>query len=299
MNEKYVVTGGSGFIGSHIVDRLIDENKSVIVIDNNSNKRKPIINPRAKYYNIDISNSKNIDEISDILENCTGIFHCAALIDVQESILKPIIYELNNTLGTLNLLQAAVKANVKRLVYSSSAAVYGDTDEKPISELCPINPLSPYGSQKYYGEVMCKVFSQLHGIETCCLRYFNAFGERQKISGAYANVIGIFKFQIKSGLPITITGDGEQRRDFIYVKDLVNANYLSMLSEEKFVGEVFNIGSGNNFSINQIANFFDVSKTYIPAVKEPKASLANIKKANKILGWFPSMDVEEWIKSNK
>ena len=141
--------------------------------------------------------------------------------------------------------------------------------------------------------------SQLHGIETCSLRYFNAFGERQKISGAYATVIGIFKFQIKNSLPVTITGDGEQRRDFIYVKDLANANYLSMFCEEKFTGEIFNIGSGKNFSINQIANFFNVSKTYIPALKEPKASLADINKANKILGWFPFMDVEQWIKSNK
>ncbi len=299
MNEQYLVSGGCGFIGSHIVDKLIDEDKSVIVIDNNSNNREPIINSKAKYYNIDISNSANIDELSNILKNCEGIFHCAAFIDVQESIKKPSIYELNNTMGTLNLLQAAVKANVKRLVYSSSAAVYGNSDDMPISELNEINPLSPYGSQKYYGEVMCKVFSQLHGIETCCLRYFNAFGERQKISGAYATVIGIFKFQIQNNLPITITGDGEQRRDFIYVKDLANANYLSMLCEKKFSGEIFNIGSGKSYSINQIANSFNVSKTYISAVKEPKESLANINKANKIVGGFAYMDVERWIKINK
>jgi len=298
MRKKYVVSGGSGFIGSHIVDKLIDEDKIAIVIDNNSNKREPIINSQAKYYNIDISNSENIDELSNILKDCEGIFHCAALIDVQESIMKPSIYELNNTIGTLNLLQAAVKANVKRFIYSSSAAVYGNTDEMPISELCQINPLSPYGSQKYYGEVMCKVFNQLHGLETCSLRYFNAFGERQKVSGAYATVIGIFKFQIKNSLPITINGDGEQRRDFIYVKDLANANYLSMFSQEKFNGEIFNIGSGKSFSINQIANFFNVEKTYLPGLKEPRESLANIDKVKKILDWEPTMDVEEWIMHN-
>jgi len=295
MIDKYIVSGGSGFIGSHIVDKLIGENKNVIVIDNNSNNRKPIINSKAKYYNIDISNTENIDELSKILKNCEGIFHCAALIDVQESIKKPSIYELNNTMGTLNLLQAAVKANVKRFVYSSSAAVYGNTNDMPISELNQINPISPYGSQKYYGEVMCKVFSQLYGIETCCLRYFNAFGERQKISGTYATVIGIFKFQIQNNLPITITGDGKQKRDFIYVKDLANANYLSMFCEQKFNGEIFNIGSGKSYSINQIANFFSVPKTYIPAVKEPRESLANINKAKKILGWRPITDAKEWI----
>jgi len=293
--KKYVVSGGSGFIGSHIVDKLIDEGKIAIVIDNNSNNRKPIINSQAKYYNIDISNSENIDELSHILKDCEGIFHCAALIDVQESIIKPSIYELNNTIGTLNLLQAAVKANVKRFIYSSSAAVYGNTDKMPISELCQINPLSPYGSQKYYGEVMCNVFSELHGLETCCLRYFNAFGERQKVSGAYATVIGIFKYQIENNLPLTITGDGEQKRDFIYVKDLANANYLSMFSKEKFNGEIFNIGSGKSFSINQIANFFNVEKTYVPGLKEPRESLANIDKAKMIIDWKPTMDVKEWI----
>ena len=298
MINNYVVSGGSGFIGSHLVDKLIDENNNVIVIDNNSNNREPIINSKAKYYSIDISDFKKVDELSKILENCKGIFHCSALIDVQESINIPSVYELNNTMGTLNLLQAAVKANVKKFVYSSSAAVYGNTDDIPISEQNPINPMSPYGSQKYYGEIMCKVFSKLYGIETCSLRYFNAFGERQKISGAYATVIGIFKYQIQNNLPITITGDGEQRRDFIYVKDLANANYLSMLCKKQFYGEVFNIGYGKSFSINQIASFFNAEKKYIPAVKEPRESLADISRAKKILDWHPSMKVDEWIIKN-
>ena len=296
--KKYIVSGGSGFIGSHIVDKLIEENNNVVVIDNNTNNRKPLINSKAQYFNIDIADNHKIDELSKILNNCEGIFHCAALIDVQESIEKPSIYELNNTIGTLNLLQAAVKANVKKFIYSSSAAVYGDTDDIPISELNPINPISPYGSQKYYGEIMCKVFSQLYDINTCSLRYFNAFGERQKISGAYATVIGIFKYQIQNNLPLTITGDGEQRRDFIYVKDLANANYLAMHSNKNFKGEVFNLGYGKSFSINQIADFFNSKKKYIPAVKEPRESLANIKKANEILKWYPSMKVDEWIKGN-
>lgn len=298
MIKNYIVTGGSGFIGSHIVDKLIEENNHVIVIDNNSNNRKPIINSKAHYFDIDISNTNKIDELSKILENCEGIFHCAALIDVQESIDKPSIYELNNTMGTLNLLQAAVKAGVKKFIYSSSAAVYGNADEMPISEENLINPISPYGSQKYYGEIICKVFSQLYGIETCSLRYFNAFGERQKISGAYATVIGIFKYQIQNNLPITITGDGEQRRDFIYVKDLANANYISMLCNKKFYGEVFNIGYGKSFSINEIASFFKSEKKYTQAVKEPRESLADISKAVKILDWNPSMKVDEWIIKN-
>ncbi len=298
MYEKYLVTGGSGFIGSHIVDKLIHENKDVVVIDNNSNDRQPIINPKAKYYNIDISKKINIDKISGILKNCKGIFHCAALIDVQDSIKNPSIYETNNTIGTLNLLQAAVNTNVRRIVYSSSAAVYGNTKKIPTSEKQQINPISPYGAQKFYGEMMCKVYSYLHGIETCSLRYFNAFGERQKLSGAYATVIGIFKFQILNNLPITINGDGEQRRDFIYVKDIANANYLSMFSDKKLMGEVFNIGSGKSYSINQIANYFKAEKKFLPPVKEPRESLADISKTREILKWEPTTNVEEWIIDN-
>lgn len=296
--KKYIVTGGSGFIGSHIVDKLINENHDVVVIDNNSNQRDPIINPKAIYHNLDISNSDNEKHVEDILQTSSGVFHCAALIDVQESIENPYKYEKNNTIGTLNILKAAVKTNTKRVIYSSSAAVYGNTDKVPIKEDTAINPISPYGAQKYYGEVMCKVFSELHGLETCCLRYFNAFGERQKISGAYATVIGIFKYQIENNLPLTITGDGEQKRDFIYVKDLANANYLSMMSNSEFYGEVFNLGSGSNFTINEIANCLESEKRYIPAVKEPRESLALIEKANQLLNWYPSTNVENWIKDN-
>tara|TARA_B100001250_G_scaffold219317_1_gene188189 strand:+ start:7370 stop:8272 length:903 start_codon:yes stop_codon:yes gene_type:complete len=296
--KKYIVTGGSGFIGSHIVDILVENNSTVIVIDNNSNGLEPIINKKASYHNIDISDISKMNELKKILYKADGIFHCAALINVQDSINEPYKYEANNTLGTLNILQAAVKSKVKKIVYSSSAAVYGNQEIGSISENAEINPISPYGNQKYYGEIICKMFSNLYDIETCCLRYFNAFGERQKISGSYATVIGIFKYQISKKLPLTITGDGEQRRDFIYVKDLSKANISAMVSKKKFLGDVFNIGSGESFSINEIAEFFQAPKKYIPAVKEPKESLADINKAKKILNWNPSTDVKKWIISN-
>jgi len=236
--------------------------------------------------------------LTSIVNGCDGIFHCAALIDVQDSIENPIKYEKNNTIGTLNILKVAVNAGIKRLIYSSSAAVYGNTDKIPISEYDAINPISPYGAQKYYGEIMCKVYSQIYGLETCSLRYFNAFGERQKISGSYATVIGIFKYQMKNKLPLTIRGDGEQRRDFIYVKDLVNANLKAMNCNKKLLGDVFNLGYGKSYSINQIADFFGVSKKYVQAVKEPRESLANINNSKKILKWEPSINVEDWISNN-
>jgi len=295
MKKKYIVTGGHGFIGSYIVDKLIDENHQVIVLDNNSNGRKPIINSKTKNYNIDVSNLNELNNLVDIFYGSSGIFHCAALIDVQESIDDPIKYEKNNTLGTLNVLEAAAKAKVKRLVYSSSAAVYGDNTKTPIKENCPTNPISPYGLQKYYGERLCSIYSKLYSLETCCLRYFNAFGGRQKISGAYATVIGIFKYQIKNNLPLTIRGDGEQKRDFIHAKELANANYLAMTSKEKFCGEVFNLGSGESLSINKIASFFDSEKKFISAVKEPKESLADITKAKSVLNWSPNINIKKWI----
>jgi UDP-glucose 4-epimerase len=298
MSKRYIVTGGSGFIGSHIVDELINQNHTVVVIDNNSNNLKPIINQNASYYYIDISDINNTNKLSELFHDCDGVFHCAALIDVQDSIARPYKYEINNTLSTLNILQIAAELKVKRVIYSSSAAVYGNTDDIPISESNKIDPISPYGAQKYYGEVMCKMFSELYGLETCCLRYFNAFGERQKISGSYATVIGIFKYQILQNLPMTITGDGEQRRDFIYVKDLAKANIMAMTNKNNFLGETINLGSGENFSINQIAEFFGGSKKYIPPVKEPKESLADISKANEVLGWNPTTNIEMWIKNN-
>jgi len=295
--KKYLVTGGSGFIGSHIVEQLIDENYEVIIVDNQSNGRNPIINSKAKYHDIDISCLSNIEKIIDLLGECNGVFHCAALIDVQESIEKPIKYENNNTMSTLNLLEATRKAKVKNFVYSSSAAVYGNSNKFPINEDCDTGPISPYGAQKYYGEVICKVYSELYGINTSCLRYFNVFGERQKIAGAYATVIGIFKHQISKNKPLTIRGDGNQKRDFIYVKDIANANIKAMTSEKSFDGEIFNIGSGKSYSINEIASFFGGEKVFIDAVKEPKESLANIQKSYNLLNWKPSIDVKDWIKS--
>jgi len=295
--KKYLVTGGSGFIGSHIIEKLIDENYEVIVIDNQSNGRNPIINSKAIYHDIDISCLSNIEKIIDLLRECNGVFHCAALIDVQESIDKPIKYENNNTMSTLNLLEATRKAKVKNFVYSSSAAVYGNSNKFPINEDCDISPISPYGAQKYYGEVICKVYSELYGINTSCLRYFNVFGERQKIAGAYANVIGIFKHQISKNKPLTIRGDGNQKRDFVYVKDIANANIKAMTSKKSFCGEIFNIGYGKSYSINEIASFFGGEKVFVDAVKEPKESLANIQKSYNLLDWKPSIDVKDWIKS--
>ena len=245
---KMLVTGGAGFIGSNLVDQLILEDNEVHVIDNFSSGKKENCNDKAIYHKIDISNVDSIDTLKKIFKDVDTIFHCAALARVQPSIIDPLKYEINNTLGIMNVLKSASGANVRRLVYSASSSAYGPTDNLPSKENDPINPISPYANQKYYGELCCKMFSKVYGIETVSLRYFNVYGERQNLGGAYATVVGIFINQILEGKPLTINGDGSQRRDFTYVKDVVNANMLASSSSKVGRGEVINIGSGKNIS---------------------------------------------------
>lgn len=292
---KYVITGGAGFIGSNIVDELINTNHEVIVIDNFSSGSKENCNNKAKYYHYDISDSKNITKFIEIFKGVDTIFHCAAVARVQPSIKDPIFYEKNNTMGTLNILQSAVEAGVKKIVYSSSSSVYGDTTILPVKEDSTINPLSPYGAQKYYGEILCKTFSSIYDIQTISLRYFNVYGEKQSVDGAYALVIGIFMYQKFNNLPLTIRGDGSQKRDFTYVGDVVHANILAAQSKRKFQGVVVNIGNGDNKSVNDIAQAVGGKTTHVEPVIEPKETLADNRLAKKILGWKPTTNVIDWI----
>lgn len=295
---KYVITGGAGFIGSNIVDDLIRNNHEVEVIDNFSLGSKENCNKKAKYHNYDISDSKNIQKFIEIFKGVDTIFHCAAVARVQPSIKDPIFYEKNNTMATLNILQSAVKARVKKIVYSSSSSVYGDTTILPVKEDAPINPLSPYGAQKYYGEILCKTFSSIYDIETVSLRYFNVYGEKQSVDGAYALVIGIFMYQKLNNHPLTIRGDGNQKRDFTYVGDVVRANILAAHSKHKFKGLAINIGNGDNKSINDIASAIGGETTFVKNVIEPKETLADNQLAKEILGWEPKTNVIEWIKKS-
>ena len=296
---KYVVTGGAGFIGSNLVDQLIKEKNEVCVIDNFSTGKKENCNPKAKYHNLDISKNKNINKIKEILLGCDSVFHCAALARVQPSIKDPVKYEINNTLGIINMLKSSVDSEVKRFIYSASSSAYGPTENLPSSESHLPNPISPYANQKYYGELCCRMFSQAYDIETVSLRYFNVYGERQNLGGAYATVVGIFINQILNEKPLTINGDGNQRRDFTYVKDVVNANILASNSLKVGSGEVINIGSGKNISINGLADLLSKNKKYMQPVNEPFANLADISKAKELLGWEPLKDLESWIKEYK
>ena len=296
---KYVVVGGAGFIGSNIVDKLVEQNHEVVIIDNLSTGKMENVNPKASIEYLDISNTKECPSMVEIMSGADSVFLLAAKARVQPSIENPVEYEMNNTIGTLNVLKCASDAGVRRVVYSASSSAYGNTEKLPSVESDPVNPLSPYGAQKYYGEVMCKMFSEVYGLETVSLRYFNIYGERQNVGGAYAMVIGIFVDQLLNGKPMTIRGDGEQRRDFTYVGDVVNANILASQSENVGNGEVINIGNGDNRSINDIADMIGGDRVNVEPVIEPKETLANNSLAEKLLGWKPTQNIEDWVPGYK
>ena len=296
---KYLVTGGAGFIGSHIVDALLQDGHIVHVIDNFSTGKRENCNKNAHYHEYDLTDTKNTKKFVEIMNNVDTIFHTAALAHVQSSIEDPLRYELNNTIGTVNILKSAVAGSVKRFIYSASSSVYGNSTMLPLKESDEPNPISPYAAQKYYGEIYCKMFSEIYNIETVSLRYFNVYGERQNLEGAYANVIGVFIQQCINNEPMTINGDGKQKRDFIYVGDVVKANILASQSKKIGNGEIINIGSGISKSVNEIAALIGGNKIFVDPVKEPRESLADRSKAKKLLNWQPKVNIKEWILSYK
>ena len=188
---------------------------------------------------------------------------------------------------------------IKRVVYSASSSAYGESEILPTPESAPTNPLSPYGLQKYVGEQYCKMFSEVYGLETVSLRYFNVYGERMSLEGAYCLVMGIFAKQMLDGKPMTINGDGEQRRDFTYVGDVVKANMLAATSDKVGNGEVINIGNGENRSVNELADMIGGERVYLDPVIEPRQTLADNSLAYKLLGWKPTMVIEDWIDNYK
>ena len=293
---KYVITGGAGFIGSNLVERLVKEGNEVHVIDNFSFGKLENCNKKAHYYNIDLSQKSNFNQVKEVCKNADSVFHLACIARVQPSIKNPVEYEMNNTISTVNILKASVESNVRRFIYSSSSSVYGNQTNLPLKEDFKTNPLSPYGAQKLYGEILCKTFSKVYGLETVSLRYFNVYGEKQNIDGAYALVIGIFLNQRFNEKSLTVRGDGSQRRDFTYVGDVVRANILASKSEHVGSGEIINIGNGKNKSINEIASYVGGKIKYIEPVLEPFETLADNLKAKKLLNWEPKQDVKSWIK---
>tara|TARA_R110002073_G_scaffold38161_9_gene109702 strand:+ start:852 stop:1760 length:909 start_codon:yes stop_codon:yes gene_type:complete len=296
--KKVLVTGGAGFIGSNLVDQLISDGADVLILDNLSTGKKENVNPEAQFIMCDIAYAK-IDYLVEQMEGVDVVFHLAAKARVQPSIEDPVSFHDANVTGTLNILLAAHTAGVKRVVYSASSSCYGDTLKFPTPEYAPKKPMSPYGLQKYLGEQYCKMFSNVYGLDTVSLRYFNVYGERMLLEGGYCLVMGVFASQMLDGKPMTIANDGEQRRDFTYVGDVVKANILAATHKKSLNGDVFNIGNGKNFSVNEVADMFGGEKKYGEKRIEPSQTLADNSKANLDLDWQPTGNLPIWIKKYK
>lgn len=293
---KALVTGGAGFIGSHLVDRLLDDGHEVIVLDNFITGRRENIErhrhqSRFRFHQVDITESDLIQPYFKEVEWC---FHLAALADIVPSIQQPLSYHRTNVDGTITVLEAARSAGVKRLVYTASSSCYGIADDLPTPETAPIKPMYPYALTKYLGEQYVLHWNQVYGIPSISLRLFNVYGPRSRTSGAYGAVFGVFLAQKLTGNPLTVVGDGTQTRDFTFVTDAVDA--LVQAAESQIEGEVFNVGSGNTYSVNYLVELLHSPSVHIPKRPgEPDTTFADIGKISRILNWRPGVKFEAGV----
>ncbi|MDP2684782.1 MAG: NAD-dependent epimerase/dehydratase family protein [bacterium] len=301
----YLITGGAGFIGSNIVKKLLADGHKVRVLDNYSGGnpfdpaqgKEERFQEGAEYMEGDI---RKMEDIKRAVEGIDGVFHLAAVPRVPYSVEHPIETNDNNINGTLNLLVGARDAGVKRLVFSSSSSVYGGNDSEKLREDMCGQPISPYALHKYTGEMYGRLFSELYGFETVSLRYFNVYGPMLDPEGAYALVVGKFFWQRSKGEPMTICGDGEYYRDYTYVSDVVEANVLAMTSDKVGKGEVINAGYGEAKSVNELAKLIGGETVNIPdRPGDPRRSEADNTRARELLGWSPTIKLEDGIKLMK
>ncbi|MEY2665747.1 MAG: hypothetical protein RLZZ480_852 [Candidatus Parcubacteria bacterium] len=298
MSERktYLVTGGAGFIGTNLCERLAREGYKVIVVDDLSAGKAERIPESVAFYRLDICKT---EPLTALMKGVDVVVHLAALPRVQFSIEQPFDAQRVNVDGTLSVLEAARKAGVKRVVYAASSSAYGDQTEMPLRETMKAEPKSPYGLHKYYGEVLMKMWSDIHGIETVSLRFFNVYGPHLDPDGPYALVIGRFLKQRKENAPMTITGDGTQTRDFTHVEDIIDAIIRSGENEKVGHGEVFNVGAGRAVSINELAALIGGPTQYVAARIEPKHTLADTSYIQLTLDWKPRVQIEEGIAALK
>lgn len=299
---KSLVTGGAGFIGSNLVDRLISLGHEVIVIDNESSEvhNQFYHNMNATYYLLDVANYEDTRKLYDGVDY---VFHLAAESRIQPAIENPLLAVRTNTLGTATVLQCAREAGVKRVMYSSTSSGYGLKNTPPLNEEMRDDCLNPYSVSKVSGEKLCKMYFDLFGLETVIFRYFNVYGPREPLKGPYAPVVGLFLRQKIKGEPLTIVGDGEQRRDFTHVDDVVEANILAMQYDSESLygkyglGQVYNVGTGRNHSIIELARMISDTVKFIPArPAEARVTLADNGKIREMFDWRPTKRIEDYIK---
>jgi len=291
-----LITGGCGFIGNHLVRRLLADGHHVLVIDDFS-EGSPENLPSHDHLRIYCRSV--LDRTIDLFTGIDIVYHLAALPRPQKSIIDPIPSHEVNVTGTLNVLLNCKSWGIRRLVFASSGSVYGEQGADPCLESAVLHPMSPYGLQKIIGEQYCKLFTDIYGVQANCLRFFNVYGGGMNPNGEYASLIPKFIRLIRHGELPTIYGTGKQRRDFVHVSDVVEAMILA--AQSPIYGEIINIGSGINYSINEIFDIIceklgmNIKPLYGPAVIEPTATLANREKAYQLLGWKPSISIEEGI----
>jgi UDP-glucose 4-epimerase len=289
---KALVTGGAGFIGSHVVDALIARGDEVICVDDKSAPQNQIFywNDAATNINADI---RNLHE--SVYRGVDVVFHLAARSRIQPTVNNPSECFSVNVLGTQQVLEHSRLAGVKRVVYSASSSYYGHASKPPFLEYASKGCATPYSLSKWQGEEICDLYTKLYGLSTISLRYFNVYGPREPLKGEYAPVMGLFKRQREAGLPMTIVGDGNQRRDFTHISDAVEANLLA--AEKLSVTGPVNIGTGRNYSINDLAVMIGGDRLYVAErVGETRETLANNMRAREELGWTPKVVLEDYLK---
>ena len=294
MKTKALITGGAGFIGSNLVDALIDKGWEVIVIDNLSSEAHEqfYFNDNAQYFKYDI---RDYDKIYPLFKNIDFVFHLAAESRIQPSINNPLHAVAVNTLGTCNILQASREHKVKRIIYSSTSAAYGLKNKPPLKETMPKDCLNPYSVSKTSGEELCKMYTDLYGLKTITFRYFNVYGPRQCTRGQYAPVIGLFLKQKSEGKSMTVVGDGLQTRDYTHVKDVVDANILATTCNKGF-GEIFNIGTGISYNILELVDMIKGDHTFIPPrLGECRHTKADVNKSKDLLNWEPKIKLIDYL----
>jgi UDP-glucose 4-epimerase len=295
---KSIVTGGAGFIGSHVVDKLIELGHDVIVIDNESSEvhEQFYHNEKASYHKMDIADYPGTRHL---YEGVDYVFHLAAESRIQPAIANPLLCVHTNVYGTAVVLQCARESGVKKVIYSSTSSAYGRKNNPPLREDMLNDCLNPYSVAKTSGEELCKMYTKLFGLNTITFRYFNVYGPREPIKGPYAPVVGLFLRQMKAGEPLTIVGDGSQRRDFTHVDDVVDANIRMIDYEGDMMGTVFNVGTGTNHSIWELAGMISDNIKFIPPRPgESQETLADNFKLCYHTGWSPTKSIVDYIKEN-
>jgi UDP-glucose 4-epimerase len=293
---KCLVTGGAGFIGSNLVDALLERGDEVIVVDNESADCHDHFywNDRALNHKVDINDFKSLRPLFDGVDY---VFHLAAEARIQPSLINPLQAVQTNVLGTANVLQASREAGVKRVMYSSTSSAYGLKNTPPLTESMPNDCLNPYSVSKTAGEELCKLYTRLFKLETVTFRYFNVYGLRQPVKGQYAPVLGLFLRQRNAGQPLTVVGDGLQRRDFTDVRDVVRVNMLTAACQNpEIVGETINVGTGKNHSVLDVSALVGGETTHIPErIGEARVTLASTEKMERFLDWKPMRQLEDWV----